>query len=144
MFTTWSDLDLLTGVIYGEARGESWLGKIAVGLTVRTRVSNPGYWNWGKNWREVILAPRQFSCFKDINACRIGEECNDFRIGGGLGIAVWEECYLVATAIYAGTLKCSFGAISHYHNNTVQPSWAKELLYITTVGKHLFYTCFNS
>ena len=70
-FLTWSEIDLLTGTIYGEARGEPWGGKVAVGMTVRERVRYPGHWKWGRNWREVMLAPEQFSCWGDHNRAAI-------------------------------------------------------------------------
>jgi len=70
-YDTWSELELLTGVIIGETRGESTAGMIGVGITARTRTEHPGW--WGRNWREVLLCDKQFSCWADLNAKVINE-----------------------------------------------------------------------
>ncbi len=56
---TENDLYLLAQLIYGEARGESTKGKIAVGNVVMNRVLSRGY--PGETIEEVIKAPGQFT-----------------------------------------------------------------------------------
>lgn len=71
-------LDWLTRLIWGEARGESILGKVAVGWVVRNRalrganLSRLGK-HWGANCKDVILARKQFSCINpdDLNYERL-------------------------------------------------------------------------
>jgi len=135
---TWSEIDLLTGLIFGESRSETWSGKVGVGLTVQTRVAHPGFWKWGRNWREVILSPEQFSCFNqtDSNLPAIikGKQIND---------AVWQECRIVAEHIYLGRMKDFVGEPTHYHTLQIKPSWAKDLKFLGSIGNHKFYTCFG-
>jgi uncharacterized protein YgiM (DUF1202 family) len=52
------DLDLLAAIIYCEARGESYEGKIAVGAVVLNRVRSARFPN---SIRDVIYSPGQFS-----------------------------------------------------------------------------------
>lgn len=133
IFDTWSELDLLTGLIYGEARSEGWAGKGAVGLVVRNRVAKPGFWNWGRNWREVILAPKQFSCFNpnDVNREKIVKAKKDKG-------ARWEECCHIAEIVYVGRLVDRIGA-DHYHTVICRPSWTANLIFLCQIGDHRFY-----
>lgn len=130
-----SELDLLTCLIIGEADNQPWDGKVGVAYTVFTRTQHPGHWHWGHNWREVMLCPKQFSCFEDHNLHRM---LKVMRAGG----SEWVENYLIAKAVYLGIVKSYIGAPTHYHTSDVHPSWADQINYITTIGDHLFYTCF--
>ena len=137
MLIAWSELELLAGLIYGEARSETWSGKIGVGLTVANRVKHPGYWNWGTNWRRVILCPKQFSCFNQADPnlkALIGAK----KTKG----ADWQECMMVAEQIYLGRVNDFVGGPTHYHTFQCTPSWAKDLRFLGTIGNHKFYTCF--
>ena len=137
-FRNWSELDLLTGLIYGEARGEPWSGKVAVGMTARTRVLHPGYWNWGHNWREVILAKDQFSCFRedDPNRQKIIKAKSEEE-------SKWKECRIISKEIYLGNMvDYAKMELTHYHSRDIQPFWAKKLRLITIIGNHIFYSCF--
>ena len=65
------DLDLLTACILGEAAGEPFVGKLAIACVVRNRLEDPDRWNFTTEddrlpWREVILQPKQFSCFNHL------------------------------------------------------------------------------
>jgi N-acetylmuramoyl-L-alanine amidase len=137
MLKTWSELDLLIGLIFGEARSESWSGKVGVGLVVQNRVRHPGFWNWGYNWREVILCPKQFSCFNQADP-NLKELMGAEKIKG----AVWQECAMIAEQIYLGRIKDFVGGPSHYHGISVSPSWNKDLRSLGTIGNHKFYSCF--
>lgn len=132
-FETWSELDILTGTIFGEARGEIAEGKIGVGLTIRTRVEHPGW--WGRNWREVCLADRQFTCWIDHNADVIvrarDSKSND-----------WKMCRTIAIDVYLGYMQDRLGKPTHYYNprevSGGAPYWEKRMIKLTTIGNHVF------
>ena len=134
----WPEIDLLAGVIYGEARGEGWDAKVGVGLTVRTRAEHPGYWGWGLNYRSVILCPKQFPCFNsdDPNLQKI--------INADKTDTVWQECRMIAEAVYLGRIIDFVGGPTHYHSVSMKrlPRWAKKIKRIGEFGKLIFYTCF--
>ena len=129
-FETLSELDLLAGTIYGEARGECHDGRVGVGLVVRNRVAQPGW--WGRNWREVILREKQFSCWSDQNANAIADaRYSDPR--------TWRECLDVAEEVYLGRVSDFLGGPTHYHAVSVFPEWAKKLKRLAQIGGHVFY-----
>lgn len=64
----WIDFETVAKTIYGEARGEIHLGKIAVAWVIRNRVlmdvgkDGRDDW-WGEGYADVCLKPYQFSCW---------------------------------------------------------------------------------
>ena len=64
MTITEKDRDVLARTIWGEARGESSAGKVAVAWTIRNRVfdGKEKSW-WGEGYAGVCQAPWQFSCW---------------------------------------------------------------------------------
>jgi len=129
-YETWSELDLLAGVVVGEARGESYAGRLGVALTVKGRVDNPRW--WGRNWREVILRTKQFSCWDDHNAATICQERAKNSI-------IWKDCRSVAIDVYLGLVEDRLGGPTHYHAKSIKPKWAKGMTCIGQVGGHVFY-----
>lgn len=49
---------LVALALYGEARGETVMGRIAVGCVIRNRV-----FTRNQSYEDVVLAKNQFSCF---------------------------------------------------------------------------------
>lgn len=135
-FEDWSDLDILTGLIFGESRGELTEGKIAVGLTVKTRVDNPRW--WGNSIRSVCLAHKgsiaQFSCFLDINNAKI-------KRARELNLLSWYECNLIAKGILNNKYADTMGNPTHYHTIRIHPDWSSGMKRLATIGNHIFYTC---
>ena len=128
---------MLAGVIFGEADNQPWSGKVGVGLTVQTRTDHPGFWNWGRNWREVILKPKQFSCFDDHNLSRISSAKNKQTDN-------WKECAVIAEAIYLRRISNHIGPTTHYHRFDCDPAWDDNptlMRYLGQIGDHLFYNC---
>jgi len=133
MLEIWSEMDLVTGLIIGEAAGEPWAGKVGVGLTARTRVLHPGRWGWGRNWREVILSPAKFSCWWDIKNLNRIIEHHDTQS------EIWQECQLIAEQVYFGRIKSSLGNPDHYHRHDCDPSWDDDMKILGRIGDHVFY-----
>jgi len=88
-------LTLLTMCLWGEARNQPEEGVVAVAHVVRNRVLSG---KWGDTWRDVLLAPKQFSCFNpnDLNRIRMMEP----QRYGTLGI--WNRCAEAAEKVYKG------------------------------------------
>lgn len=129
-YEKWSELDLLTGVIIGEARGENHEGRVGVGIVVRNRVASPGW--WGRNWREVILCRHQFSCWADHNAAEIHDERRNQT-------ALWAQVREIAADVYLGHIVDRLGGPTHYHAVGVSPSWAVGMINLGRIGGHVFY-----
>src|SRR5690606_24089205 len=54
-------IETVAMTLYGEARGQSLLDRLAVGAVIRERVLRPGW--WGKDWQGVCTAPWQFTAW---------------------------------------------------------------------------------
>jgi spore germination cell wall hydrolase CwlJ-like protein len=129
-YEKWSDIELLTGLLIGECDNQPEEGKIAVALTVKTRVNHPMW--WGRNWREVILASKQFSCWEDHNATRIKQA---YSLKGD----DWKVCLRVAQDVYDGNILDTMGKPTHYHKTKIHPDWASLLIRLKIIGDHIFY-----
>lgn len=129
-YEDWNDIELLAGVMLGEARGELRLGRIGVGLTVKTRVSHPRW--WGRSWREVILKKFQFSCWLDHNAEVIKSEREDVS-------TLWKSMKELAESIYNGDTVDFIGMPTHYHSSRIFPDWASGMKRLMQIGSHVFY-----
>lgn len=128
------DLDLLQCLVYGEARGESLTGKVAVAWVAKNRVSSGGW--WGSTWKEVILKPYQFSCFLrgDHNLERI-EDAWEVRWSD-----VWmRESRLAAYGVLEGWVRDPTKGADHYHAYYVSPSWQDLSKKTCKIGNHHFY-----
>jgi N-acetylmuramoyl-L-alanine amidase len=66
---TEEDLDCLAKTIYGEARGERFIGQIAVAWVVRNRVAARRPW-YGSGIIGVCTKPLQFSCWNRFDPNR--------------------------------------------------------------------------
>lgn len=115
-------------VIWREARGEPYLGKVAVGEVVENRVLDP---RWPETYPGVIFQPLQFSAFNpnDANAIKFPSNFNDSE---------WEQCWSAAQIILDTPYEFTSGANHYYNPNIVNPSWAKDVEPILVIGNHRF------
>ena len=129
-YESWSEIDLLTGTIYGEASDQPTAGKIGIGMTIRTRVIYPRW--WGHNWREVILLDKQFTCWQDHNRERIEK---GFREKD----PAWRICSGIAQDVYTGKILDTIGGPTNYHKDDTSPKWAAKMVRLAKIGRHIFY-----
>ncbi len=113
-----SNLEALTRVVYGEARGESDKGKIAVAWTVKNRASKSG-----KSIAYEATKPSQFCCYsgemKETNAK--------------------EKCEKIAQETIDGQNSDPTGGATFFYSGTKVPSWAKDKDPCAEIGKHKFF-----
>ena len=131
------DLELLRGTLRLEAEGEPFIGKLAVVCVIKNRVEDK---RWPDNVREVILQPKQFSCFNDIDL--------DAELSGKLILTFtecfrtkmwWRECHIAAFGgLYDWYSDITSGA-NHYHTVDVHPYWSKDRQPCFEVGRHKFF-----
>ena len=123
--------------IYGESRGESREGKIAVGSVVLERVRRRKW--YGKTVPEVCLKRMQFSCFneRDPNRGRLlnlAEQWDEAICTDG----VLRECYGIASGLMDGSIQPNVIA-THYHAVHCDPAWNDHMKRIATIGNHVFF-----
>lgn len=121
-FSTDSDEILLARMIFGEARGCSEIERIAVGYTALNRVNDGKKWN-GETIREVVLKPKQYSCFneRDPNRAKLMNPMS-------YEPKVFEDCLAIARNILNGDCSDPAKGATHYFNpRYANPSWANRM-----------------
>ena len=113
-----SDLDALTRVVYGEARGESDEGRKAVAWTVINRTKKSG-----KSIKEEATKKSQFCCYS-------GEMKEK---------SAKEKCEKIANDAIDGNNSDPTGGATHFYSGESVPSWAKNLTPSATIGGHKFF-----
>lgn len=113
-----SDYDLLARIISAEARGESYLGQVAVGAVILNRIEHPSF---PDTLSGVIYQKGAFSCLDD----------------GQFYESVADSAYSAARDAING-LDPSGGAIYYYNPSTATSKWIFSRPVITTIGNHRF------
>lgn len=116
--TSSSDLYLLSCCIYGEARGESYTGKVAVAAVILNRVKSSSFPN---TIAGVIYQSGAFTCVSD----------------GQINLGTNDECTRAAQDALNGW-DPSYGALYYYNPVTATNQWIRQKTIITTIGKHVF------
>jgi len=102
---------------------------VAVAQVVFNRVANPGW--WGHTVAEVVLKPKQFSCWND------GDPVRKFV----LSTPEESHRYVIADAAITVALlgeDVARGSTSYYNPQTVTPSWESSFEECVVIGHHRF------
>lgn len=115
---TSNDLYLLAKCIHAEARGEPYVGQVAIGAVILNRVKSSKFPN---TIAGVIYQPYAFTC---VNDGQINLEPNTSAYNAARdALNGWDPTY---------------GAIYYYNPNTATSSWIWSRKIVLTVGKHNF------
>lgn len=112
------DLYLLARLISAEARGEPYVGQVAVGAVVLNRVRHSSFPN---SLSAVIYQPDAFTCVSD----------------GQFDQPIAESAYRAAQDALNG-YDPSYGAIYYFNPSTATSSWIWSRPLILEIGKHRF------
>lgn len=113
-----ADYELLARIISAEARGESYIGQVAVGAVVLNRVEHPSF---PDTLSGVVYQNGAFSCLYD----------------GQFYKPIADSAYNAARDALNG-LDPSGGAIYYYNPAIATNKWIFSRPVITTIGKHVF------
>lgn len=148
-----SDRNIIAATLFGEARGESSEGRIAVANVLSNRASRQRGRKgpWSKALRDVCLQPAQFSCWSShggsanyqttVDAARMLSRQE--LVGPQM-----RDCLAIADALIAKGLPSLVGKATHYyspqamtkHGNVSEiPKWAQGLTPVAEIGAHLFF-----
>ena len=130
--------------IYGEARGESRDGKIAVGSVILERVDHRD-WD-GKTIKEVCLMPYQFSCYlpADPNYYKllmIAQHWDDSFIASG----PLYLCFAIARGMMDGKIPRTPEIAANHccqyatQRGTENVTWDDKMKLVAKINHHLFY-----
>lgn len=113
-----SDLNLLTRLIYGEARGEPYTGQVAVGAVVLNRVKNS---NFPNTISGVIYQSGAFSVVADgqinLSPNSTAKKAAQDALNG------WDP---------------SYGSIYYFNPATATSKWIWSRPHVVTIGNHRF------
>lgn len=113
-----SDLYLLSCCIYGEARGESYTGKVAIAAVILNRVKSSSFPN---TIAGVIYQPGAFTAVSD----------------GQINLGTNDECTRAAQDALNGW-DPTYGALFYYNPATATNQWIRSKRIVVTIGKHVF------
>lgn len=116
--TSNSDLNLLARAVYSEARGEPYIGQVAVAAVVLNRVKNSSFPNTISG---VIYQPGAFTAVAD----------------GQINLTPNQTAYNAARDALNGW-DPSYGSIYYFNPNTATSAWIWSRPHVITIGKHRF------
>jgi len=143
-FKKLAPLQILALTIYGEARGESDAGKIAVGSVILERVDHRD-WD-GKTIPEVCLKKWQFSCFleNDPNFGRLLHIAENWDEAMALDPAL-NDCYGIAAGLLSGKVpRTPEIAAAHCCQYATEMgakavAWDDKMKVVAAIGRHVFF-----
>ncbi len=116
--TSNTDLNLLSRLIYAEARGEPYEGQVAVGAVVLNRVENSSFPN------SVAGVIYQSGAFSVVSDGQINLEPNSTaKKAAQDALNGWDPTY---------------GSIYYFNPDTAKSAWIWSRPYVRTIGKHRF------
>lgn len=118
--TSNSNLYLLSCCVYGEARGESYTGKVAIAAVVLNRVKSSSFPNTISG---VIYQAGAFTAVSD----------------GQINLGTNDECTRAAQDALNGW-DPTYGSIYYYNPKTATNSWIRSRPVVVTIGNHVFCT----
>ena len=137
MPATEKDRDVLARTLWGEARGESLAGQIAVAWTIRNRVNDgkEKSW-WGEGYAGVCQKPYQFSCWNK-------NDSNFAFLSGARQIPFRElaQARIAADQVIDGKVPDPTGGATHYYATAMKtpPAWAAKAKQTLKLGGHVFF-----
>ena len=133
-----SDMEVLALTIFGESRGESIEGQIAVGCVVRNRAIA------GSHYKDICLEPKQFSCWNvdDPNYQVLNELAQKLFSGETQDNPILNQCLWIAEGIMNHELIDNTRGAKNYMTtklfaqNTV--TWAYKMKVSRVIGGQTF------
>ncbi len=124
-------IEVLALTIWGEARGESTLGRAAVACVIINRVDANSW--YGKSIKDVCLKAWQFSVWNEDDPNR--EKMLSLSENDPLFI----ECKTIAELAAHNNLSDQTRGATHYHTDSISPNWADNKTSVMRLGSHVFY-----
>ena len=136
-FDSDNDLHCLAEVVYFEARGEEFIGQLAVAVVVMNRVNNDKYPD------NICDVAHQGLYHK--NGVPVRHKCSfSYWCDGKKEIITdmdaWLRAIAVTQMVLSGITLESVSDATHYHANYVKPFWSKDAELVDQIGGHKFYS----
>ena len=108
-----SERELIERVVAAEARGEEYIGMVAVAQTIKDRGDL-----WGMTYTEVVNAPNQYA--------------------PPYSGTISDEVKQAVSDVFDNGCRAFEEPITHFHSGSA-PYWANEKVNRGTIGRHSFY-----
>jgi spore germination cell wall hydrolase CwlJ-like protein len=135
-----NDKEYVALTIYGEARGESFDGKMAVASVLRNRFLSH---RWGISYASVCLSPKQFSCWnvEDPNLPLLRTFGQALSYGTVPDDAAVRVCLWIADGVLGSYFPSTVEQATHYFAASMlhAPAWASTGHFVGQRGGHLFF-----
>jgi spore germination cell wall hydrolase CwlJ-like protein len=131
----------LATMIYGEARGETFDGKIAVAFTALNRASK-------KTVCEIVLAPKQYSVFNgNTRLKRVAKDIEALPVFlNSIERKAWDKSVKAARIVFHRKMDDPTNGATHYLAPLAMkelgykyPKWSREYERVAVVDNHVFY-----
>jgi spore germination cell wall hydrolase CwlJ-like protein len=126
-----NELECLALTIYFEARGETDVGKLAVGHVVMNRASHPQF---PQRVCEVVQQGGEEFRYR----CQFTWWC-DGQSDQPTEWSAWEKSKALARLIYWDASRDPTAGALWYHADYVRPRWRGRLARAAKIGRHVFY-----
>ncbi len=127
------DLEILARTVYGEARGETFEGQVAVARVIVNRWKS-GKWFAGGSIASTAVMPQQFSCWNPSDPNLVAMKTAD------LTDPRLRQAVQAAIAALAGGGPPWIKGVTHYYAASIdEPAWAKGHQPAGRIGDHIFY-----
>lgn len=136
----------LAVTVYGEARGESYHGQLAVAYTVINRAKKKSICN-------VALAPKQYSVFNDNPALRAAAMDPHLKPhkSNPIDQKSWNQAVMVARVAMHNLVADPTNGATHYLAPKLMktkkfkyPKWSRQYTLVKVIDGHKFYKMNNS
>ncbi|WP_147385496.1 cell wall hydrolase [Oleomonas cavernae] len=137
------DVDVFARTIFGEARGETMQGQIAVANVIlnRVRIAQAYFTKNGKSHPlygsgtigSACKARLQFSCWNQ------GDPTYRAVVAANLDDARLQRATCAALMVLHGQAADNTSGSTHYHTPAVSPPWSRGKTPLCTIGGHLFF-----
>ncbi|GGL46991.1 spore cortex-lytic enzyme [Sporolactobacillus putidus] len=113
-----ADINLMANAVYGEARGEPYIGQVAVSAVILNRVADPRF---PKNIPDVIFQPGAFTAVSDGQIWLTPNETAKRAVLDAIN--GWDPTH---------------GALYYFNPETATSAWIWSRPQIEKIGKHIF------
>ncbi len=128
----------LAMALYHEARSESVVSQVAVGLVVINRVHDQRY---PDDICSVVTQGKRYAWNKKIlikDRCQFSFFC-DGMDDRPKNAKAWSKARTLSHQILSGRFPDITEGSTHYHATYVEPDWAASKTKTTQIGSHIFY-----
>jgi hypothetical protein len=125
------DTRIIALTLFAEARGESQAGRRAVASVIWNRANGEPC-----GMADECQKSRQFSCWNGKDGEKLLYLHEEKLVPKER--QAFDECMGLAKELMGGQFKPSVNS-SHYHKSTIKPLWAKHMVRVVVIGRHVFY-----